>query len=113
MAERIEWHRQSGSCLPKGAVLITRTSRWGNPFVVGRDGDVAEVIEQHRIWLDSDEVRLLPTRGGNGKPRRFDPVWCRSNLHRLVGCDLACACPAGAACHGDELLRRAAALGGG
>jgi hypothetical protein len=32
-------------------VYIGRPSIWGNPFVIGRDGDRAEVIGQYEAWL--------------------------------------------------------------
>ena len=32
-------------------VRIDRTTKWGNPFRVGADGDRDEVIEKYRRWL--------------------------------------------------------------
>jgi hypothetical protein len=32
-------------------VHIGRGGRWGNPFVIGRDGDRAEVIAKYERWL--------------------------------------------------------------
>jgi hypothetical protein len=32
-------------------VYIGRPSKWGNPFVVGRDGNRLEVIKKYRLWL--------------------------------------------------------------
>jgi hypothetical protein len=32
-------------------VYIGRPSSLGNPFVIGKDGDRAEVIAKYRIWL--------------------------------------------------------------
>ena len=34
-----------------GAVLIDRRTRWGNPFVVGRDGTREQVIARYRADL--------------------------------------------------------------
>ena len=34
-----------------GAVLIDRRTRWGNPFVVGRDGTRPQVIARYRADL--------------------------------------------------------------
>lgn len=31
---------------------VARPSRLGNPYVIGKDGTRAEVIEKYRIWLD-------------------------------------------------------------
>lgn len=32
-------------------VYIGRGSKWGNPFVIGKDGDRAEVIQKYRDWI--------------------------------------------------------------
>ena len=72
-------------------VRIDRTTRWGNPFVIGKDGDRAQVIRLYRIEL-----------------------WRRINtgevsLEALAGLDrkqLACWCAPLLPCHGEVLARR-------
>lgn len=32
-------------------VYIGRPSKWGNPFVIGRDGSRADVIAKYRAWI--------------------------------------------------------------
>jgi hypothetical protein len=32
-------------------ILIDRTTKWGNPFIIGIDGTREEVIEKHRRWF--------------------------------------------------------------
>lgn len=73
--------------IPAGAVYIGRGSKWGNPFVIGRDGDRATVIAKY--------ARYLRTR----------PDLLRA-LDELRGKDLVCFC-APLECHGDLLLRLA------
>lgn len=68
-------------------VYIGRPSKWGNPFVIGRDGARAEVIEHYRSRLMRSPELL-------------------ADLHELRGKDLVCYC-APAACHGDVLLELA------
>jgi len=34
-------------------VYIGRPSKWGNPFVIGRDGTRPQVIERYERWLDT------------------------------------------------------------
>ncbi len=41
-----------------GAIYIGRGSKWGNPFVIGKDGTRAEVIEKYGQWL-ADQHMLL------------------------------------------------------
>lgn len=70
--------------VPENAVYIGRGSKWGNPFVIGRDGDRAEVIARYSRWLRRQHQLLRA-------------------LDELRGCDLVCYC-APLPCHGDLLL---------
>lgn len=73
--------------VPVDAVYIGRPSKWGNPFVIGRDGTRAQVIAKYRAYLLRD-ARLMAA------------------LPELCGRDLVCWC-APEACHGDVLLQLA------
>ncbi len=68
-------------------VYIGRPSRWGNPFVIGRDGDREDVITKYRAWLLTQPhlVARLPTLRG-----KILGCWCRPKL-----------------CHGDVLAELA------
>ncbi len=68
-------------------VYIGRPGKWGNPFVIGRDGSRAEVIAKYRAWLASQRELL-------------------DALDELRGKDLVCWC-APQACHGDVLIELA------
>ena len=48
--------RSCGDC--PGTVYDGRGSKWGNPFVIGRDGDRATVIAKYERWL-RDQHHLL------------------------------------------------------
>jgi len=65
-------------------VYIGRPSKWGNPFVIGRDGDRAAVVEKFEKWF-LQQPALMEA--------------CRRELR---GKRLACFC-APLACHGDVL----------
>lgn len=80
--------------MPPGAVNIMRGTPYGNPFVIGKDGDRAEVVEKFRrhLW------QLL----------KYDITW-QDGVRELYGKDLCCCC-APLACHGDVLERAAAWL---
>ena len=77
----------------KGApdeVYIGRGSKWGNPFVIGRDGNREVVIEKYREYIMGTE---LPEQ-----------------VNELSGKTLVCYCKP-QSCHGDvliELLREEA-----
>lgn len=71
----------------RAGVPIDRTTKWGNPFIIGVHGTREEVIEMYEQWLF------------------FNPLLTNS-LHELRGRDLVCWCKP-APCHGDVLLRLA------
>lgn len=64
-------------------VYIGRPSKWGNPFVIGRDGDRHEVIMKYLDWLQTQPALL-------------------EALPELKGKRLGCSCKP-AECHGDIL----------
>lgn len=66
-------------------VLIDRTTKWGNPFVIGRDGDRTEVIEKFDEWF----------------PQQPDLL---NALRELEGKTIGCHCHP-LPCHGDTLVR--------
>jgi hypothetical protein len=73
--------------VPPGAVYIGRGSKWGNKYVIGRDGTRREVIAKHRVWL-CDQPELMAA------------------LHELRGRHVVCFC-APQECHGDTYLELA------
>lgn len=74
--------------LPPGACYIGRPSLFGNPFVIGRDGTRAEVVEKYRHWL--------------WQQMRQNPEMLR-RVAGLAGRDLVCWCSP-KPCHGDVLI---------
>lgn len=42
--------------VPEGAVLVDRTTPFGNPYVVGIHGTRDEVIEKYRAWVEINFV---------------------------------------------------------
>lgn len=66
-------------------MYIGRPSIWANPFIIGRDGTRADVVEKHREWFEQQ------------------PEMQRLARKRLKGKNLECFC-APLACHGTILL---------
>jgi hypothetical protein len=69
-------------------VYIGRPSKWGNPFVIGRDGNREQVIEKYRAYMLANPTLLAAV-----KPE-------------LKGKVLGCWC-APQSCHGDVLAELA------
>ncbi|QSM90796.1 Uncharacterised protein [Mycobacteroides abscessus subsp. bolletii] len=98
MPQRIQRKRTKGWRIPEGAVYVGRPTKWGNPFWVGPNEDLGEVLDAalatkfFRAWLREPEAWVLP------KP----PDACE-----LRGLDLVCWCPLDSPCHADVLLELA------
>ena len=47
-------------------IMIDRTTDWGNPFVIGKDGTREEVIELYEEWIikQKDLMARLPELKG-------------------------------------------------
>lgn len=72
-------------------VLIDRTTIWGNPFQIGKDGSRSDVIQKFRQWLNGDDYKTFKQ-----KERQL----IIDNIYKLTGCVLGCWCKP-RACHGD------------
>ncbi|GGM26751.1 hypothetical protein GCM10011608_09440 [Micromonospora sonchi] len=106
--QRIQRKRVAGWRRPDNAVIVDRTSRWGNPFTLADclDAEVADneadarkvCVTAYDAWLDGDYAHVEPARR----------LRILAELHTLAGKDLACPCEPGLLCHGDVLIRRAA-----
>jgi hypothetical protein len=71
--------------IPHNAVYIGRPSKWGNPFLIGRDGDRQTVVARFRVKVLSDLTLKEMVK------------------KELRGMNLVCFCSP-EACHGDVLL---------
>ena len=79
--------RRGGIGVPRDAIYVGRPTKWGNPYVIGRDGTRKAVIQKYRLWLEGNEDLLAA-------------------LPELRGKTLTCWC-APQACHADILLEKA------
>jgi hypothetical protein len=83
--KRISYNRYIDGKLPPGTKLVTRPSRFSNPYHLAEHGR-EEALRLFKIHLD-DQV-------GKGI----------LNLEELRGFDLACICPMDEKCHVDIIL---------
>lgn len=123
---RIRRERTAGWRLPDGAVVVTRPTRWGNPYRVvdnrtlrggfTRPAGFTVHLEQSGTLVASwagfttksvaadfavtlYRATLLAGPGVHGDQEAWDYFYAP-----LTGHDLACFCPLGAPCHADVLL---------
>ena len=78
------WNKREKG-VPANAVYVGRPTKWGNPYVIGRDGTRDEVIKKYEQWL----------RSKSGL-----------DVTELRGKDLVCWCKP-KACHADVLMKLA------
>ena len=109
---RIQRQRTRGWRLPAGAVIVSRPSRWGNPWTIAdlmeemaghgdppdADSARAAAVESYRAWLVGD----LADCQHPGDPARRRAIL--EALPSLRGKSVACFCRIDQACHGDVLL---------
>src|SRR5687768_9147810 len=102
MPHRIQIRRGvKGSRKPAGVIYVNRTTRYGNPFIIGAPGvpDAATAVRLHEAWM------LDP----NAPPMRINArlVTTPPPLEPIRGKVLGCNCPLGRPCHADVLLELA------
>lgn len=115
--KRIQLRRTRGWRKPEGAVVVSRPSKWGNPFGVGGLTSVEDSLALYRnlvmgVW----SPQILNERGW---PDRYCSALYAAHLawsermgdhplhmvrSHLRGHDLACWCPTWEPCHADVLL---------
>jgi hypothetical protein len=115
--QRIQLRRTKGWRKPEGAVVVSRPSKWGNPFIVHEHTDnCGEDLDDCPVWGNAD-VNLRPVSSREGAvisfrhcyqfPLSDDPYVPDVDEIRseLAGRDLACWCPLDQPCHADVLLK--------
>lgn len=98
--KRIQLSRRKGWRKPEGCIVVSRPSKWGNPFTVADYRESADSLpnaDDEREWLvDNHRWWLRHTQEGK---RIADAARIE-----LRGHDLACWCKPGTPCHADVLL---------
>lgn len=99
----VQLSRRAGWRKPPNTIVVSRPSRWGNPFAAGKTIQGFVVVNaEHAVrlfdaWLDSEVDEPFEERR----------QWMLANLDDLAGRNLACWCALDAPCHRNSLLRRA------
>ena len=97
--------------MPPNTVKVDRSSRWGNPFVIGEKTETARLGKHAQRELkgvqvhDRAEAIDLFKEWIHG-PSEIARDW-RANIHLLRVSNLACWCPLYGPCHADILLELA------
>jgi len=85
MSERVQLRRARGWRKPEHTIIVSRPSRWGNPYPV-------------RVYGRNQALRLY------AEHLRQHPHVCSAIREELAGRNLACWCRLDEPCHADLLL---------
>lgn len=102
--QRIRLSRAKGWRLPAGAVVVSRPTPWGNPFVVGRDGTSEQCVYLYRNLIAGYVCLTCKTDLAS---QREAMKFAYTHLGELRGKSLACWCNLDKPCHADVLLELA------
>lgn len=114
MPERIQLKRTKGWRKPEGAIVVSRPSKWGNPFSVGDCFQFCADVKHWHVYDHSGDALLgyyeTKASAATQAVRLFRAVldsglWS-AELARddLAGRDLCCWCALDQPCHADVLL---------
>ena len=101
--QRIQLSRKSGFNLQNESrkrnglpcVVVSRPSKWGNPFLVTQERSQEQAVQAFVGWLTIEGMTArIPER----------KQWILEHLYELRGKNLGCWCKIGTPCHGDVLL---------
>jgi len=98
--ERVRLSRAKGWRMPPNTVKVDRTTKWGNPFIVGKDGDRAHCVKLYGYLMGG----YLCVSTANVNEQKAARKYVEQNRKRLVGKNLACWCSLDGPCHADVLL---------
>jgi len=85
---RIQRKRKKGFRLPSDAVVVTRPTKWGNPFKE-EEGHAGSAVNKYRRWLATNPQGMKIAAAAKVE---------------LRGKRLACFCGIGMPCHADVLI---------
>lgn len=95
MPKRIQLSRAKGYRKPQGAIVVSRPSKWGNPYRV----------RSYTPWPNQTYIATAETAVELFKRHVLsDPEFLASVELELRGHDLACWCRPTEPCHADVLL---------
>lgn len=108
--KRIQRKRTKGWKLPPNTVVVSRPSKWGNPFKVGewieRDCPLAQYLFIPGGWHGLAKVRLIDAKQAveayASWLMEYPPLMV--SLPELRGKNLVCWCRIDQPCHADVLL---------
>lgn len=106
MPERIQLRRTKGWRMPPNTIKVDRTTRWGNPFLVGAQGPAIRCVYYYVMMVCGLHCLSISVECGKRQDAAYAALMAikPSGYAALRGKNLACWCKVGQPCHGDVLL---------
>ena len=101
MPQRIQLSRKKGFRLPPNTVVVSRPSRWGNPFHAADFLPAFDGLKYPKALAQDAAVAAFRQMLKDGRTPPFNLADIRIDLR---GKNLACWCKPGTPCHADVLL---------
>lgn len=112
--KRVQRKRTLGYKLPPNTVVVSRPSKWGNPFVVGKYYAKNDIYGEQPSDALLPEYELITPDLAVRKFREYISILRHVKPHELEkliaplrGKNIACFCRTDAPCHGDVWLELA------
>lgn len=105
MPERIQLSRRKGWRMPPNTVKVDRSTKWGNPFIVGKHGTREDCVKLFRFLLSGCLCITVDEECADAQVAYIKMA--KRDRRHLRGKNLACWCPLNAPCHADVLLEAA------
>ena len=86
---RVRLSRAKGWKMPENTVVVSRPTKWGNPFIVGKDGTREECARLFALMLNG---QLALTCTPSVEELRAYRKFASANIGKLKGKNLACWC---------------------
>lgn len=102
---RVQLSRARGWRMPPNTVKVDRTTKWGNPFIVGAQGNAAQCVYHYGLLLCG--YHCLSTGIECGRRQNVAYAAIKAQMpgwKALRGKNLACWCRIGEPCHADLIL---------
>ena len=97
---RIQLSRAKGWRMPPNTVKVDRSTKWGNPFIVGKHGANPRCVDLYRKLM----AGYVCLTTGNVIKQTMARDHVDKHIKELCGKNLACWCRFGEPCHADVLL---------
>jgi hypothetical protein len=91
--------------MPENTIYVGRATKFGNPFIIGKDGTREECLESYKEYME--ELIIVDFDVNNLIINKMKPRWIVLGVPELKGHNLMCFCKEELPCHADLLLKLA------